>query len=293
MDDKYNLSREENVFLAKKRWAESIYCGMRMENRNVTFPQTQTILDGINTPDVALDDIQAILNMRDAWKYLLAHIDDVLDISFLCKLQERVAYREALTWGELRTGSVGISGVDYKPPIPKKDKVEQELLELCAAKASKTEISLDVFAWITRNQLFWDGNKRTALLAANKILIEDGSGILLVPDKDIVEFSSLLSDYYETGDFVQLKDFLYESCILGIDSSVHEDAGQNKSNQTSIHPEEIVRTPAWLKHARRERGITQKDLAKAIGVSTSAIANIEQGQRNGSEEVWRKIEQYL
>ena len=64
--DKYRLTPEQSRFLAKKKWDENIYCGMRMENRAVTFMQTQTILNGVNVPNVQLDDIQAILNMRDA-----------------------------------------------------------------------------------------------------------------------------------------------------------------------------------------------------------------------------------
>ncbi|GHV45725.1 hypothetical protein AGMMS49546_32230 [Spirochaetia bacterium] len=73
--DRYQLTRPQSMFLAKKKWDENIYCGMKMENRNVTFPQTQTILQGINVGSVKLDDIQAILNMRDAWKYTLDTID--------------------------------------------------------------------------------------------------------------------------------------------------------------------------------------------------------------------------
>ena len=46
--DKYKLTREQCIFLAKKKWDENVYCGMRMENRAVTFPQTRTILDGVN-----------------------------------------------------------------------------------------------------------------------------------------------------------------------------------------------------------------------------------------------------
>lgn len=45
-----------------------------MENRAVTFPQTQTILNDVNVPNIQLDDIQAILNMRDAWKILLSTV---------------------------------------------------------------------------------------------------------------------------------------------------------------------------------------------------------------------------
>ena len=59
--DKFYLTPEQRLFLAKKRWDENVYCGMKMEARAVTFPQTKTILQGVNVPNVALDDIQAIL----------------------------------------------------------------------------------------------------------------------------------------------------------------------------------------------------------------------------------------
>ena len=42
--DKFNLTQQQSLFLAKKKWDENVYCGMRMENRAVTFPQTLTIL---------------------------------------------------------------------------------------------------------------------------------------------------------------------------------------------------------------------------------------------------------
>ena len=97
--DKYALSPQQSLFLAKKKWDETVYCGMRMENRNVTFPQTQTILNGINVGSVALDDIQAILNMRDAWKYTLDTIALPLSLSVLCKMNEYISRNESLEWG--------------------------------------------------------------------------------------------------------------------------------------------------------------------------------------------------
>jgi len=39
--------------------------------------------------------------------------------------------------------------------------------------------------------------------------------------------------------------------------------------------------------------MTQRDLAAAIGIATNSLANIEQGQRKGSYEVWLKIEREL
>lgn len=216
-ENKYSLTSEQSLFLAKKKWDVNIYCGMRMENRAVTFPQTQTILNGVNVPNVQLDDIQAILNMRDAWRYLLSSVDVPLTLEYICKLNEYIARNEALEWGALRTGTVGISGTDYKPPIPKYEKVCDELSSILSEDTTTTEKALNVFTWGTRSQLFWDGNKRTSLTVANKILIQNGCGILTITDKHMEQFNELLLDFYNVGNAEELKAFLYENAIQGIE----------------------------------------------------------------------------
>lgn len=214
--DKYKLTPEQSLFLAKKKWDENVYCGMKMENRAVTFPQTKTILNGVNVPNVQLDDIQAILNMRDAWKHLLNTINEPVTFEYWCKLNEFIARNEALEWGKLRTGTVGISGTDYMPPVPQQDVVQQELADILNANVSATEKALNAFVWGARGQFFWDGNKRTSLTLANKILIEAGAGILTITDKHMEQFNVLLLDYYNTGISDTLKVFLYENAIQGI-----------------------------------------------------------------------------
>ena len=214
--DKFNLSPQESLFLAKKKWDENVYCGMRMENRAVTFPQTKTILNGVNVPNVQLDDMQAILNMRDAWRYLLNTINEPLTLDYICKLNEFIARNEALYWGVLRTGQVGISGTEYVPPIPCRNDVERRLNEIMTRNTTYTEKALDAFVWGTRSQLFWDGNKRTSMTVANKILIEAGAGLLTITDKHMEQFNTLLVEYYNTGECESLKQFLYENCILGM-----------------------------------------------------------------------------
>ena len=216
-EDKFHLSPEQSLFLAKKKWDENVYCGMKMENRAVTFPQTQTILNGVNVPNVQLDDIQAILNMRDAWKFLLSTINEEVTFEYWCKLNEYIARNEALEWGKLRTGSVGISGTDYEPPIPTKEKTIEELENILSAPdASATDKALEAFTWGARGQFFWDGNKRTSLMLANKILLFSGSGIMTITDKYMEQFNVLLLNYYNTGKSKELKQFLYENAIQGI-----------------------------------------------------------------------------
>lgn len=214
--DKFELTPEQSIFLAKKKWDENVYCGMKMENRAVTFPQTRTILNGVNVPSVHLDDIQAILNMRDVWKYLFATVNEPVTLEYLCKLNEFIARNEALVWGKLRSGSVGISGTDYLPPVPVYENVEQELNEIMDAETSATEKALNIFVWGARGQFFWDGNKRTSMTMANKILIAAGAGILTITDKHMERFNELLLEYYNTGESLELKKYLYENAIQGM-----------------------------------------------------------------------------
>lgn len=215
--DKYKLTREQSIFLAKKKYDDNIYCGMRMENRAVTFPQTQTILNGVNVPNVLLDDIQAILNMRDAWRYLLNTVDIHLSVEYICKLNGFIARNEALEWGKLRNGNVGISGTDYKPPIPEFSSVERELNAILTSDTTATEKALNAFVWGARGQFFWDGNKRTSLTVANKILVSEGVGILTITDKYMQEFNVLLLEYYNNGKAEALKQFLYDNAIQGME----------------------------------------------------------------------------
>lgn len=215
--DRYHLAPEQSRFLAKKKWDENVYCGMKMENRAVTFPQTKTILDGVNVPGVQLDDIQAILNMRDAWRFLMGSIDEPITLEYLCKLNAFIARNEALEWGKLRTGSVSISGTDYTPPVPQEAAVRQELEAILSADTSATDKALTAFCWGTRAQLFWDGNKRTSLTLANKILLEAGAGMLTIFAKNMEQFNEALLNYYNTAEAEPLKAFLYENAIQGLE----------------------------------------------------------------------------
>lgn len=214
--DKFHMTPQQSLFLAKKKWDENVYCGMRMENRAVTFPQTKTILQGVNVPSVQLSDIEAILNMRDVWRFLLDSMDVPVTLEYLCKLNEYIARNEALEWGKLRTGSVGISGTDYLPPVPSVEAVRSELETILTADTTATAKALEAFVWGARGQFFWDGNKRTSMTLANKILIAAGAGFLTITDKHMEQFNALLLEYYNTGYSEKLKDFLYENAIQGI-----------------------------------------------------------------------------
>lgn len=79
-------NRRQNVFMAKKLLSQIIYNSAYVEGCNVTFPQTETILQGMRVNNVKVDDIQTIINLRDAWNFILNHLDDPIDLKFINKV---------------------------------------------------------------------------------------------------------------------------------------------------------------------------------------------------------------
>lgn len=216
MKDKYNLTLEQNIFLAKRNIVDNIYTNARMEGINITFPQTQTVLDGVNVPELKIDDIQCILNLRDAWKFVINNIEKDFNLDFICKVNEYVARNESLDWGNLRTGNVSISGTEYIPEIPNKEEVIKDLNKINEID-NITERAIEYMLYGMRSQLFWDGNKRTSTICANAIMIKNGKGLIKISDKNLREFNELLTEFYNTNQKEKIKQFIYENCIIGID----------------------------------------------------------------------------
>ena len=215
MKNKYNLTLEQNVFLAKRNLIDNIYANARMEGLNITFPQTKTILEGVNIPNLKIDEIQVILNLRDAWNYVINNINENMSLEFICKINEFVARNESISWGALRNGVVEITGTKYIPEIPNPDIIKREIEEILKIE-NPTERAIEYMLYGMRKQLFWDGNKRTSTIVANKIMIENGAGIIKVPDDHLEEFNKLLSEFYNTNNNENIKEFLYQNCIDGI-----------------------------------------------------------------------------
>ena len=130
MKDKYNLTKEQNLSFIKNNLILIIYNSARLEGINTTYPDTKTILEGVNVPSLKLDEINCILNLRDAWNYVLTNIDSKINLEFICKVNSYVSRNESLEWGVLRNGKVGINGVDYIPDIPIKEENINEFNKL-------------------------------------------------------------------------------------------------------------------------------------------------------------------
>lgn len=207
------LTREQNIFLAKKVFVELVFNTAYIEGCNVTFPQTQTIIDGAVVNGVTVDDIQTVLNLRDAWKYCIETVDFELGLEYICKINEYVSRNESLQWGVLRTGKVGVG--EFIPSVPVREEVLKELDRIVRIEDS-VEKALEYFAYACKQQLFWDGNKRTSTIVASKILMESGNGVLTIGKDNAEEFNVALNNWYLKNELEPLKSCL-KKCIKTLD----------------------------------------------------------------------------
>lgn len=220
LEDKFKLTKDQNRLFARSNLTHLVYITSRFEGINATLSQTQMIIDGLEVDDVPIDDINIIVQLKRGWQYVI-NSDEKLDLDFLKNVNRIAALNESLAPGELRTGEGGVDTKlgEYKPPMVNSETEVGYLSELLANKNSSiTDKSLTLMYHLMRNQIFWDGNKRTATLVANKLMIDNGAGLISVPLDKWPEWNNLISKYYMTNDMSKLKHWTYENGIQGVES---------------------------------------------------------------------------
>ena len=219
MENKYNLTREENVFIAKRNIVDYIWKSANLEGIAVSYPETQAIYDGGVVNGLTVDSIIAINNLKYAWQFILENKEIEADYKVLCHLHKLTADKLVLdsSLGKIRTTPVNIGGTTWKPEFPIESKIKEELENLLMQdNKTKTEIAIEIMLWIMRRQMFIDGNKRVAMLFANKIMIDNGCGIISISQENQATFYEKLISFYETNDMTMLKQWLYDTSIDGI-----------------------------------------------------------------------------
>ncbi|KLU61576.1 hypothetical protein CEB3_c20080 [Peptococcaceae bacterium CEB3] len=93
--------------------------------------------------------------------------------------------------------------------------IKEELLSIHEIE-DPTDKAITLMLYLMRRQMFLDGNKRTAMLSGNQVMISSGCGILSVPIEQQREFTTMLVQFYESNDMEPLKNFVYDHCIDGI-----------------------------------------------------------------------------
>ena len=216
MENKFNMTKEDNIFFAKRKLIDNIYKSANLEGIAVTFADTYSFINNVNTGNISIDDMLKLKGLKDAWEYVLNTIDEELTIDYIKKIHFQVCKGQNIfPLGDFRDKGVGVTGTSWRPKLPIECNYEKELKDIMSI-SNDLDRCISLFCWIQRSQMFLDGNKRVANLVANKEMIRYGQGIIAVPVEKIGEYFVLLINYYETNDMTCIKEWIRNNCVDGI-----------------------------------------------------------------------------
>ena len=211
------MTKEKNIMYAKSKLQDNIYKSAKLEGINLSIKDVIDLLNNINNVNLSIMDTLKLKGLKDAWEFVLNTIDDNLTIDYIKKIHFEICKGQGITpLGEFRDKGVGITGTSYRPKLPSECDYEKELNEIMNIP-EKLDRCITLFLWIQRSQMFLDGNKRVANLVANKEMIKNGMGIIAVPVEKIGEYFTKLIKFYETNDYTEIKEWIYNNCIDGVD----------------------------------------------------------------------------
>lgn len=214
---RYNMTREQNVFVAKRNIVDYIWKSANLEGIPVTFPETDAIFNGANVARLDIRAIITINNLKHAWSFVLDNIDHQFNYPMLCKINQEIGAGGLIYGaGEMRKMPVNMTGTKWKPDAILFEYDIKDKISKIMAIPEPTERALELMAYCMRKQIFIDGNKRTAMLAANHTMIANGAGVISVPVELNKEFGEHLTAFYETNDARKIKLFIHDKCIDGL-----------------------------------------------------------------------------
>ena len=215
-----------SIAMGKRQLVDSIWKSAGIEGLGTTFPNTEKILENIPV-QTKRDEVLFIVNMKSAWYFLFDNVDYPDNLAYLRELNKICMDGLSYDAGNVRTVPVTIGGTVWTPELPHEQTIIDKLKEI-KSMDNRLEAALEMFCFISRSQMFLDGNKRVAQLMCNKIMMQSDLGIFSIPYNRIDIFKELLVDYYETNNSNKIKDFFRKECLLLNPSGVRKQKTSEK-----------------------------------------------------------------
>lgn len=218
-EDQLSVDVMHNISFARANLKVNIYDQAILEGVATSFPQTEEIIDNGKVFGMTATDVQKILNLKHAWEFILdkdviASKSDYYMLSHIARIVNEGFFSEG---GRIRGVPVTIGGSSYVPPLPNEGDVKDKIRELTEEGGDAIDVAIKLCLYCMKTQIFLDGNKRASVIFANHYLISHGRGLLVIPEKEVPEFKSLLLRYYEGEDISVISNFMKKNCWKKID----------------------------------------------------------------------------
>lgn len=159
------------------------------------------------------EDAFMLLNHKDALDYILEHKKIGRKIT-LRSIEEihSLLVKDLGVGRNIRSRSVGITGTAYKP-LDNAHQIKEAMELMCGLinnKGNTFEKALLAIAIISYIQPFEDGNKRTARMVSNAILIADDACPLSYRSVEVIDYKKAMLLFYEQSNISEFKRIFIE-----------------------------------------------------------------------------------
>ena len=149
-----------------------------------------------------------LLNHKEALDFILSHQDFVKPLS-IARIEDlhSLLTKDLKIGRNIRKRRVGISGTNYKP-LDNEFQIREALQAMCNLVNGKTNVfekALLVLVLISYIQPFEDGNKRTARIISNAILMNEGYCPLSFRTVDSIDYKKAMLIFYEQNNITSFK----------------------------------------------------------------------------------------
>lgn len=201
-------------------------CMATLENNPATLPQVQTILKGQAVGGISIFDLLQVKNYGDGANQLLNLLENGgfdLNLENACAIHRFVGKEEAREWGVVRTSTVTIAGIEYCPaPADQLEGIAAKGFAYLSSNILDPKVrAVAIFLFMSRNQFFFDANKRTASLMMNGCLMQQGYWPITILNRDSENFHEELTKFYESGNATGMMRF-FENSVQKMYPSVPE-----------------------------------------------------------------------
>ena len=212
-----NVSSLSETIYSKEMQRMSIdlsWKSSQIEGNTYSLLETERLLlDKETASGKTKDEAIMLLNHKDALDFIQANPDylSTLTIHGIEDIHQ-ILVKELEVDRGIRRHRVGISGTNYKP-LDNDFQIKEALQDMCElvnARDNVFEKALLLLVLLSYIQAFSDGNKRTARIVCNAVLLENGFCPISFRTIDPIEYKKALLLFYEQNNISAFKKVFIE-----------------------------------------------------------------------------------
>ena len=186
----------------------------QIEGNTYSLLETERLLKEKETASgKSKDEAAMLLNHKDAIDFII-DTPDYLEPLSVSKIEDihSILIKELNVERNLRTRRVGISGTNYRP-LDNEFLIRDALESTCNLINTKIDVfekALLTLVLISYIQPFMDGNKRTARIVSNAILMNNNHCPLSFRTVDSIDYKKAMLLFYEQNNISEFKKIFIE-----------------------------------------------------------------------------------